>query len=309
MEKQIYIRVEGNKKVGLGHLVRCMALAEMLNSHFQITFVGKDVPEQLLQVKNKRLLKIQKEEEFLGILNEGFIVVVDGYEFDEAYYRLLKNKNSTVVSIQDIYRFSENIDLVINHLPGSKKDYRNVEVLSGPRHAIIRSAFLELPKKKDQNTNEAFISLGGTENYSLVNNIIKMLNLNEEGLRINVLTTDDNKERIRGENVVLFSNVDENQIVQLIDNSSICLITSGMISYEVLARNKRALIGALNDGQNTVGKQFEEMELVEYLGYWKDLTQETFSEAILMKNINQERVASIFDGRSGKRIRNKFLSL
>lgn len=309
MKKQVFLRVEGNKRVGLGHFMRCMALAEMLDSHFQITFVSKEIPENLVKEKSKSLLKIHEEQEFIEILNEETIVVVDGYDFDKTYYKYLKEKKATVVSIQDIYHFSENIDLVINHLPESKSFYPGVEILAGPRHAIIRSAFLKSPMNKVQDTGEAFISLGGTVNYQLVNKIIKILNLYSEDLKINVLTTAGNREKIEGKNVVLFSNIDADQIVQLIDRSSICLITSGMISYEVLARNKKAIIGALNDGQDTVGKYFEEMELVEYLGFWKDLTKEKLYEALQMKNINQEKVRSIFDGKSGERITNKFLSL
>ncbi len=309
MKKQVFLRVEGNKRVGLGHFMRCMALAEMLEPHFQLTIVGKEIPENFIKKKDKNFLTIMEEQEFLRILNEETIVVVDGYDFDKRYYKRLKEKRATVVSIQDIYHFSENIDLVINHLPNSERFYSGVEILSGPRHAIIRSAFLKLPIEETEDSGEVFISLGGTENYQLVNKIIKMLNRYLENIKINILTTEGNREKIVGENVVLFSNIDAGKIVQLIDRSAICLITSGMISYEVLARNKKAIVGALNEGQNAVGKYFEERALVEYLGYWEDLTNESFYRALLMQNIDQEKVASIFDRKSGERISNKFLTL
>ena len=309
MKEQIFFRVEGNRRVGLGHFMRCVALAEMLSPYFKITFVGKEIPVNLLISRDKAFLKILEEHEFLEILNEKAIVVVDGYDFDAHYYKSLKATQATVVSIQDINHFSDNIDLVVNHLPDSEKFYPEIEILSGPKHAIIRSAFLELPKFKTQDSGEIFISLGGTENDKLVNKIIELLNLFSEKSVINVLTTEENKKKITGENVVLFSNIDANDIVQLIDRASVCLITSGMISYEVLARNKKAIVGALNEGQNSVGEYFKEMGLVEYLGYWKDLTKEKLHEALLMKNINQEKVKSIFDGKSGERISSKILSL
>lgn len=309
MRKQVFLRVEGNERVGLGHFMRCMALVEMLESHFQVSFVGKEVPENFIKEKEKKILVIREEQEFIEILNEDAIVVVDGYDFDEGYYKRLKEKKATVVSIQDIFHFSENIDLVINHLPNSERFYSGVEILSGPRYAIIRSDFLKIPIEETEDSGEIFISLGGTENYQLVNRIIEMLNRYFDEVRINVLTTEGNKKRIKGENLVLFSNIDAGEIVQLIDRSAICLITSGMISYEVLARNKKAIVGALNEGQNAVGKYFEERALVEYLGYWKDLTKESFYRALLMKNIDQLKVQSIFDRKSGERIRNKFLTL
>ena len=48
-EKKIFIRADGSIKKGLGHLIRCLSLANMLKNHFQICFVCKEIPESTLK--------------------------------------------------------------------------------------------------------------------------------------------------------------------------------------------------------------------------------------------------------------------
>jgi UDP-2,4-diacetamido-2,4,6-trideoxy-beta-L-altropyranose hydrolase len=309
MKNKVYIRVEANQRVGLGHFFRCLALAEMIDSHFYVVFVGFEIAENILKEKKAAFFKIGTEQEFFYELEAGDIVVVDGYDFQANYYKSLKRKKVKVVSIQDIQRFSENIDLVINHLPGAENEYKHVDVLGGPKHAIIRKKLLEVPEKVKEEPNNILISLGGTENYSLVNRLISMLNATYLNPKIKVLTTDANGEKITGNNVVVYSNLNEDEIIQLIDCASICVITSGMISYEVLARNRQAVVGALNAGQDKVGRFFGKMKLVEYIDFWKDVDISVFSEALKGSNIDRDKVKLIFDGKSGERIKNKFLEL
>lgn len=309
MRNEVYIRVDADNSTGLGHFYRCLALAEFIEAHFIITFVYKNFNLSLKRkIKKFNFQKIEKENDFFKKVIENSVVVVDGYDFGRDFFQELKKTKCKIISIQDIEQFSENVDLVINHLPLRENKYKDVELLAGPEYAIIRKKILKKPI--NQKKGDGFlISLGGTENYFIINQLVDLIKQLDKYATIRILTTQANGKNIIGEGHEIFINQDEESVIELIDNSEFCLITSGMISYEVLARNKKAIVGALNEGQASIGKTFCEMALVEYIGFWKNIKYEKFKEAIKGNSIRPNVVKNIFDGKSDERILKKILQL
>ncbi len=88
MEKlAVFFRADGGNHIGLGHLVRCIALAQMIESQFNINFVCRSIPEKTANDIDQlqfKLIRIKEEEEFLALLKPVDIVVLDSYELDSA---------------------------------------------------------------------------------------------------------------------------------------------------------------------------------------------------------------------------------
>lgn len=311
MKKEVFIRVDADPEIGLGHFFRCLALAEFLESHFKITFVSQKINSDLIRrLKEKfNFFKIEKEEDFFKVTKENSLIIVDGYQFTKLFFQKLEKQKVKIICIQDIEHFSEHVDMVINHLPDVEKYYKDVELLAGPEYAIIRRKILKQPVSSKKEKCGYLISLGGTENYLIVNQIIDLINQIDINATIRILTTQSNSKKINSEGIEIYFNQDEEAIIDLIDNAGICLITSGMISYEVLARNRKAIIGALNEGQAEIGEKFEEMGLVEFVGYWKDISLEILQKALKGNAIRSEVVKNIFDGKSDERLLEKILQL
>lgn len=310
MRNNIFIRTDGGPKVGYGHIMRCIALAQMIQQAFDVTFICKEVPDEIVKAygDDYKFKKIQSEQGFFSLLSNRSIVIVDGYAFDQRFYKELKEVSYKTISIQDVENISENIDLVINHLPESEKRYKDVAVLSGPKYAILRQEFLDTPKV-NASTNEVLIALGGTTNFVLINKLLDIFQSIAKPFKVHVLTTENNAHEIRKDKAYIHSNKNAKEVVDLIDRCGLCFITSGMISYEVLARNKKAIVGTLNRGQAMVGEKFASLGLVEYVGSWENVTQTVINEAISCKNVNNTSVSSIFDGKSGNRILKEILQL
>lgn len=310
MKNNVFIRTDGGSEVGYGHIMRCIALAQMIQPVCIPTFVGKEVPKEIIETYgNDYDFKIvHSENEFFGLLDKHSLVVVDGYSFDKNFYKELKEINYKTISIQDVKCFSQHIDLVINHLPASQIYYDNINVLSGPKYAILRKEFLDSPLVH-ASPYEILISLGGTTNFQVINNLVEILRSMSTKYKINILTTEENAVNVRGNDCYIYVNKSGKEVVELIDQCSYCFITSGMISYEVLARNKTAIIGALNDGQASVGEKLAALGLAEYIGKWEKVNHKIFKKALYSENIDKNRVNAIFDGKSGTRILNKILEL
>ena len=90
MKSKILIRADGSPQIGLGHLVRCFALAQMLKVDFEIIFYCRQIPNAMIaEIKSQGFscIEIDREGEFLDQLSEDTISVLDGYNFDTDYQR------------------------------------------------------------------------------------------------------------------------------------------------------------------------------------------------------------------------------
>ena len=88
MRTTLMIRADGGLQTGLGHLVRCKALAQMLKDDYSITFFSHENPESFiaeLSDSGFSCRMIETEEEFFNSLKENSIAVIDGYHFDTFY--------------------------------------------------------------------------------------------------------------------------------------------------------------------------------------------------------------------------------
>jgi UDP-2,4-diacetamido-2,4,6-trideoxy-beta-L-altropyranose hydrolase len=89
-KRLIIFRVDANPDIGMGHLSRCLKLAEHLNADFELFF--HCAPETEAFFKDDRYPKkfSTKEFEDLAAEERPFILIVDGYQFGEEYFRSLK---------------------------------------------------------------------------------------------------------------------------------------------------------------------------------------------------------------------------
>jgi spore coat polysaccharide biosynthesis predicted glycosyltransferase SpsG len=182
---KIIIRVDGNEIIGLGHLTRCTALAEILRNVFKIVFVFKEAPEfNVSSIKKMGFdtVKIELEENWHNMINPGDIIVLDGYQFDVEDHIQLKNLGAKLVCIDDLHDKPFDADLIINHAPGIKKtDYVAKEYTNfalGVEYSLLRSEFLSAAKNKRKIKDEiqnAFVWVGGADFKSISEKVVKPL--------------------------------------------------------------------------------------------------------------------------------------
>lgn len=186
MKQNVYIRTDGSADIGLGHVVRCMSLAHMLIDDFSIHFYVLEIPDSL---KNEiiqigwEITVLEGEADFLNNLTGNEIVVLDGYQFDSEYQKLIKSKECKLVCIDDFHDQHFYADLVINHAPGvTKEDYKGelyTKYLLGPDYALLRPEFLERSsdekKKNLKEIENIFICFGGSDSKNLTAKVLSWL--------------------------------------------------------------------------------------------------------------------------------------
>lgn len=183
MKPDLYIRADGNEQIGLGHLVRCSALAHMLKNDFTIIFFCRSIPKSLEKEFNKLGFKVKHlndEKDFLTSISDGRIVVLDGYNFNTDYQKRVRETGCKLVCIDDLHDREFVADLIINHTPGiTPKDYQAQPYTCfalGPEYALLRPSFLEQAKKvrKIKKIETLLISFGGADPKGLTKKTLRV---------------------------------------------------------------------------------------------------------------------------------------
>lgn len=317
--KEILIRADGDATIGLGHLIRCTALADMLKSDFGIHFFCRMIPEKVAAgiVEQGYRLDVQDDEElFFDAINKESIVVIDGYNFDSLYQQKIKDRGAVLVCIDDLHNREFFADLIINHAPGiSYQDYRAQQYTQfalGPEYALLRPAFLKAATQKRQisKIETLLICFGGADISNLTQKALEAAVDIPQLQKIYVVTGaayryQSTLVQLVTDKVELYEAVDENKMLQLMQRADAAIVPSSGILFEVLAAGCIAFSGYYVDNQQEVYKNFKAMNAFEDLCDFSDL-QNALQQKIVIAAAGG---AKIIDGLSGERLLKLFRTL
>ena len=167
---RLVLRADGNSQIGLGHVMRLLALAELLRADFsEVTFLIQ-APDTtlatLLQDAGAEPITLpsgQVADEPASVLplllRPTDVLVLDGYGFDFAYQTAVRPLVAQLVCLDDLHAFPFAADLVLNPAGGvTPVDYDlrhpGARLLAGPAYAPLRQNFLSTPSLSEQDSNQ-----------------------------------------------------------------------------------------------------------------------------------------------------------
>lgn len=315
MDRKVYIRVDGSPEIGLGHLVRCIALAQMLDNNFRIYFICKEIPEETSNEIKKlgfNITIIEKEENFLSQLKNDDFVVIDHYALDSNYQKSIKEKGCKLICIDDLHDKVFFADLIINHAPNVKiTDYKAqpfTKFALGLDYALLRPEFLEEAQKERiiQNTDTVFICFGGADFKNLSTQILLSVLEENKFKKVIIVTgagfkhTAGLQEAIKNDIRVQHEHsIDVHRMLELMKISGFAIIPASGILFEVIAVGIKPLICYFVDNQ----KEFHDYLVGNYniptMGYL-DGGFEKFSPSIsfLLETGDEKKNKSLIGLRS-----------
>ena len=308
--KNAYIRTDGDLNIGLGHLVRCIALAHIIKYDCIVTFVCKVIPDALaLEISENSfdLLLIEEEETFLELLTVIDIVVLDGYNFDSDYQRRIKAKGNKLICIDDLHDKKYYADLIINHAPGIDLNAYDAEPETifalGPKFALLRPAFLQQAKKNRvvDNVRTVLICFGGGDYKNLTARVLKeIMNFKWEVKKVIVVTgsaysnLDTLKLLIKDEQRIQhFHAVNEHDMLNFMLEADLAIVPSSGILFEVLSTGMKVISGYYADNQINIYKGFLALNAIIDAG---DFSEDGLSHAL--QGVNRQTLTKIIDGTS-----------
>jgi UDP-2,4-diacetamido-2,4,6-trideoxy-beta-L-altropyranose hydrolase len=183
-------RCDGGPHIGLGHVVRCRALAAAFETlGWRCWFAMTRETARLLAVADAIVVPA-------GIAGAPAVnaavtarkvdcLVVDHYRLDATFERAARGGARLVLAIDDLADRRHDCDLVVDPNPErTAGDYarhvgRGTQFLLGPRHALLRPQFAERraprPRAPRRNARRLLITLGGADPENLSARVLAAL--------------------------------------------------------------------------------------------------------------------------------------
>lgn len=189
----VAIRADADSGIGLGHVARCLSLAEALLAFgCRVILVSTSVlPEVLLSkakgVADCRVMFGREDESqaFVDTIGSDIPdwVVVDSYSIDARWHSVVRRKfGCRLVVIDDLADRPLAADIVVDH--NLSRDYRvkyrdivqpGTRILSGPSYALISSGYEGvIPREPSAMVRSIGIFLGGTDPLGLSGELLRI---------------------------------------------------------------------------------------------------------------------------------------
>ncbi len=334
---KVYFRSDANSQIGWGHVVRCMAIADMLienkNSFFECVFLVQN-PSLILQnqIKEKfELIILQETNNFLeeahfitqNYLQDNSIIVLDHYQLQTEYQRIIKeNSNSKVVCIDDMHNWHFVADVVINHAGGlDATDYScetYTKLCLGIEYALLRKPFLEAAKQRREITKieTIFICFGGADSHNLTKKVIKgCLNISKiETIHVVLGSASLFYQEIlklckQNDKIILHQNLSAQQMCELMIESDIAIAPASSISYEILSTGLIWLGGYYVDNQLSIYRGFENNLTIDLHDLKVDLENKIINGFSKLFSLSSLPNSQPIDGYSSERLLELFKNL
>jgi UDP-2,4-diacetamido-2,4,6-trideoxy-beta-L-altropyranose hydrolase len=315
----IVIRVDGGKNIGLGHIYRMIALADMIRGKFEVYFVISEADQsvqEIVQKSNYSILPLAKtisitdeiRQLVFNVLNKlkPKLIILDGYNFKEEYQIALKNKGFKLISVDGIYNSHFYSDAVLNYNLYADKNFYQKEkytkLFLGSSYAPLRKPFLKAAKTRAEpqiTDKNLTIIFGGSD---LLNLLIKILELITENKQIN----DFNKvnivlgkcyqhiDSLNGyivdhslHNTNILENLDAIEMVETYRNSEIIISPAGYSLYEIFCIGVPIITGYYADNQKLNADCIGRFDLGISIGDFRLLSANMLSQTIV--NLRSKR--------------------
>lgn len=332
-KKAAIIRCDGSPSIGLGHVMRCLALAQAMKKTFRPVFASRYIPASMrtrLAREGFKVLRMSSApgsaadaHEVAGIARRegaGWIIT-DGYRFGAAYQSRIKSRGYRLMCIDDIAGCEYAADIVLNQNPGfSARDYRapkGTKFLLGPRYALLREEFRRLrPAGKrfgPAGARTVLVTMGGADSVNMTGRVIEALK-GFEGIKTTVLvgSANPNLSRIadirRGSEQLVKVVVDANNVAPYLRGADIAIHAAGGTSWELAYMGVPGICYVLADNQAPVAKELAGAGISRSMGWHADFSKEKlrmkFRELItsprLLRRMSKAGRATI-DGRGAER--------
>ena len=310
---KVAIRVDGSPFIGMGHVMRSLALAQALQRiDHEVIFLSRFEPglsrirQQGFEVRevvgglpdgaNKDYEPAADTEAVCRILaREKFdCLVTDSYRVDPVYFQQIRPFVTASFYIDDLNRFPVEVDGVINgNINAGSLGYENWPVATnlwlGCHYNLLRQEFTDAPERVTAESvrNLLIIAGGGDAGKLLVFLTNSLLDLAiAEQIVLQLVApihslADNELTALSGQypgQVKLHRGVTE--MVQLMQQCDLAISAGGSTLYELCATGVPRLAIVLADNQQGIVEAMERQELVVPLGSAVELKSELVAAAV-----------------------------
>lgn len=212
ISNNLFIRADAGVKIGAGHVMRCIALAQAWQDQgSEVTFISHCESEALkerIRIEGYRFISLDHAcpdssdiVNTLSILknesaNQNNWVVLDGYHFTTEYQKTIRDEGFCLLVIDDINHLPHyHADILINqNIHALDLNYHcdeDTTLFLGTRYVLLRREFLKYQDFKREIPDRAkniLVTLGGADPDNVTIKVIEALKrLNEPDMAVRII--------------------------------------------------------------------------------------------------------------------------
>jgi UDP-2,4-diacetamido-2,4,6-trideoxy-beta-L-altropyranose hydrolase len=321
---KIAFRVDSSKKLGLGHVKRCVPLAKSLEEkNISVLFITQFTETQnFLQSKDFIVFTIKQKSESVEInqiLKKEHCtkLVIDSKR--KSIENLLKNLDDKIkVILIDNFQFSNHTDLIIS------SSFKNPK-FNYPKNSIVGPKFLlhgieNIPKFIKHKNNSILLTMGGSDKYNITQKILNSFLKNLNNFKLIIIL---GKYYEYEKNLFELINNDTRFIViknppnltDLMQHSSIGIVTFGITVYEAAICRLPLFVISHSDENNNSAKLVEKYGWISYLGKYDEINYDNLVKTTINLTKNKSKLKKMsqnclkIDGLGPSRVADKIIKL
>lgn len=334
----VAFRVDAGPEIGIGHLMRCIALANAFPDGCKIIFISKlkdsvikkleDTPYQLFSIDED--IDYDDEIDYVkNILDENDIDIFVGdtyqvhssHDIDENYLLEVKKFVDTTVVISPKVSLVLPSDILINgNVFASTLEYKTSNedtiFLLGPKYALLREEFQDLPDRDiNEDVSNILVTMGGADPSNLIPKVLEAIhNIDNEGIHVDIVIGPavyndgkilDSIKEFEYEICLVFNT---KKISKLMLRSDLAISAGGGTLYELAVTGTPAIVLLQADNQIPVAESMEEEGTIMNMGFGNRLKIDRLADSIeeLINNSDKrsemsKRGKELMDGLGAKR--------
>ena len=338
-KKIIFIRVDSSTKVGYGHLIRCLALADTLKKSFKINFICTNLNGNLISqickkkfevfrfnTKSQRINVKKDAEKTISIIkkhrNKKSLLILDSYILSQEWENRVRPYVKRLIVIDDLMDRKHSCDLIIDqnlhtqmNSLYNKSVPKNCVKLLGPDYAILRNQFIAQRKYariRSLPIKNILVSFGGTDNENHTLHALTSLKKLNSDVNVNVVTGTGNigKKIIKNFckknfNYNYFEQVEN--MAKLMQVADLCIGSSGTTTWERCCVGLPAIAIVASNDQKDIASAVSKNKCIINLGKIKK--SDNVNYVRLMKNLKNSELQNmsrncmkLVDGKGAARI-------
>ncbi len=307
---KVLIRADANKTVSMGHVMRCLSIADALKSMgASVLFVcAKSDAKELINKRgfdvsvldtdfDKTIDELGKFSALIKQENPD-LIICDGYYFSSLYFEEI-GKYAKTVYLDDYSKDAYPVDVLINYnIYGDLTDYEGIykkagvklpKLILGTGYAPLRKEFIDakpIEIKKDA-PYDVLVSTGGSDSLHIAKTVAdRFVESPKEGIKLNILVgpfSSDydyliNLEKSHPDTVKIWSNITD--MPGFLANFDYAISAAGSTTYELCRMGIPSVIFSMADNQDLINETFDSKKIIKSAGNAQKHFDETISNLL-----------------------------
>ena len=343
MTPSVIIRCDGGTHIGMGHVARCLALANMLREYFDVSFVLQETEESVYQWITQqgfqystisRMTDYEMDCSHLlsavkAKITNTSIVVLDGYHFTTTYQQSLQHNGCKVVAIDDLHSWHHTADAIINHAPDVAPSTYDCEahtrLMLGLDYALLRPEILSASRSARvvKKAERFLISMGAADESNRTEFFARLLAVHFPQARVMLLMSSLNPHyasiqelaKIHPQ-ITICLNLNTRELTDALTHTDVVICPASTISIEACAMGCSLITGYTAPNQFGILNGLSKHGAARSLGAFQSLTESealdhirAFTEDFDAREKQLKQQRTLIDGRSDRRLALSFLEI